>query len=44
MFAKPPNLEVVVSEVEPLEMAKREKRAVGMDGTLKPFSSQERNF
>ena len=31
---------MVVSKVEPLEMAKREKRAVGMDGTLKATASE----
>ncbi|KAK4594266.1 hypothetical protein RGQ29_018089 [Quercus rubra] len=31
---------MVVSKVEPLEMAKREKRAVGMDGTLKATATE----
>ena len=31
---------MVVSKVEPLEMAKREKGAVGMDGTLKATASE----
>ena len=29
-------MEIVVSKVEPLEMAKREKGGIGMDGTMKP--------
>ena len=31
---------MVVSKVEPLEMAKREKRAVGMYGTLKATATE----
>ncbi|KAL0009206.1 hypothetical protein SO802_010708 [Lithocarpus litseifolius] len=33
-------MEIVVSKVEPLEMAKREKGAIGMDGTLKATASE----
>ena len=32
--------EIVESKVKPLEMAKREKCAIGMDGTLKPTASE----
>ena len=31
---------MVVSKVEPLEMAKREKGGIGMDGTLKATASE----
>ena len=31
---------MVVSKVEPLEMAKREKGAIGMDETLKPTATE----
>ena len=31
---------MVVSKVEPLEMAKREKGGIGMDGTMKPTATE----
>ena len=33
-------MEIFESKVEPLEMAKREKGAIGMDGTMKPTSTE----
>ena len=33
-------MEIVVSKVEPLEMAKREKGGIGMDGTMKPTATE----
>ena len=33
-------MEIVESKVEPLEMAKREKGAIGMDGTMKPTATE----
>ena len=33
-------MEIVVSKDEPLEMAKREKGAIGMDGSMKPTATK----
>ena len=33
-------MEIVVSKVKPLEMAKREKGVIGMDGTFKAIASE----
>ena len=33
-------MEIVVSKVEPLEMEKREKGGIGMDGTIKPTATE----